>query len=72
MDGRTTVDGRTPKDEYTMSSPCESEGSGELKIKHHFRQKASELRRPYKEELREPVKIGVLLTAVPALEQLTG
>ena len=30
-DGRTTDDGRTPEHGYTISSPCEPEGSGELK-----------------------------------------
>ena len=30
-DGRTT-DGRTPEHGYTISSPCEPDGSGELKI----------------------------------------
>ena len=29
-DGRTT-DGRTPEHGYTISSPCEPDGSGELK-----------------------------------------
>ena len=35
-DGRTTddgrTDGRTPEHGYTISSPCEPDGSGELKI----------------------------------------
>ena len=30
VDGRQTDDGRTPEYEYTISSPCEPEGSGEL------------------------------------------
>ena len=31
VDGRrTTYDGRTPEHGYTISSPCEPEGSGEL------------------------------------------
>ena len=30
-DGRTT-DGRTTEHGYTISSPCESDGSGELKM----------------------------------------
>ena len=29
-DGRTTDDGRTPEHGYTISSPCEPEGSVEL------------------------------------------
>ena len=32
-DGRTT-DGRTTEHGYTISSPCEPDGSGELKIVH--------------------------------------
>ena len=33
VDGRrTTYDGRTPEHGYTISSPCEPEGSGELKM----------------------------------------
>ena len=35
-DGRTTdgrrTDGRTPEHGYTISSPCEPDGSGELKM----------------------------------------
>ena len=32
VDGRrTTYDGRAPEHGYTISSPCEPEGSGELK-----------------------------------------
>ena len=33
VDGRRTTDddGRTPEHEYTISSPCEPNGSGELK-----------------------------------------
>ena len=31
VDGRTTTDGRTPEHEYIISSPCEANGSGELK-----------------------------------------
>ena len=30
-DGRTTDDGRTTEHGYTISSPCEPDGSGELK-----------------------------------------
>ena len=34
VDGRwTTTDGRTPEHWYTLSSPCEPNGSGELIIK---------------------------------------
>ena len=29
-DGRTTTDGRTTEHGYTISSPCEPDGSGEL------------------------------------------
>ena len=32
VDGRRTDDGRTPEHGYSISSPCEPEGSGELKI----------------------------------------
>ena len=33
VDGRrTTDDGRTPEHGYTISSPCEPNGSGELKM----------------------------------------
>ena len=32
-DGRTT-DGRTTEHGYTISSPCEPDGSGELKRRH--------------------------------------
>ena len=33
MDGQTTDDdGRTPEHGYTISSPCEPDGSGELTI----------------------------------------
>ena len=32
VNGRTD-DGRTPEHGYTISSPCEPEGSGELKTK---------------------------------------
>ena len=31
-DGRRTDDGRTTEHGYTISSPCEPDGSGELKI----------------------------------------
>ena len=31
VDGRTDDDGRTPEHGYTISSPCEPNGSGELK-----------------------------------------
>ena len=31
-DGRRTTDGRTTEHGYTISSPCEPDGSGELKI----------------------------------------
>ena len=31
VNGRRTDDGRTPEHGYTISSPCEPEGSGELK-----------------------------------------
>ena len=31
-DRRQTTDGRTPEHGYTISSPCESNGSGELII----------------------------------------
>ena len=31
VNGRPTDDGRTPEHGYTISSPCEPEGSGELK-----------------------------------------
>ena len=37
--GRTTDDGRTPDHGHPISSPCEPNGSGELKIKvsvQHF------------------------------------
>ena len=36
-DGRRTTDadGRTPEHGYTISSPCEPNGSGELKIHNH-------------------------------------
>ena len=40
VNGRRTDDGRMPKHGYTISSPCEPEGSGELiihKIQKHFR-----------------------------------
>ena len=30
-DGRRTTDGRTTEHGYTISSPCEPDGSGELK-----------------------------------------
>ena len=33
-DGRTT-DGRTTEHGYTISSPCEPDGSGELQTHHH-------------------------------------
>ena len=33
VDGRQMDDGRTPEHGYTISSPCEPEGSGELKTK---------------------------------------
>ena len=34
VDGRMTDDdGRTPEHGYTISSPCEPNGSGELKMK---------------------------------------
>ena len=32
-DGRRTDDGRTTEHGYTISSPCEPDGSGELKIR---------------------------------------
>ena len=35
-DGRRTTDGRTTKHGYTISSPCEPDGSGELKIHEDF------------------------------------
>ena len=31
-DGRTTDDGRTPDHGHPISSPCEPNGSGELKL----------------------------------------
>ena len=31
-DGRRTDDGRTPEHVFTISSPCEPEGSGELNM----------------------------------------
>ena len=31
-DGRTTDDGRTPDHGHPISSPCEPDGSGELKM----------------------------------------
>ena len=31
-DGRRTTDGRTPDHGHPISSPCEPDGSGELKI----------------------------------------
>ena len=33
-----TKDGRTPEDGYTISSPCEPNGSGELKLQTMFSQ----------------------------------
>ena len=33
-DGRTTDDGRTPDHGHPISSPCEPDGSGELKMHH--------------------------------------
>ena len=30
-DGGRTIDGQTPERGYTISSPCESDGAGELK-----------------------------------------
>ena len=35
-DGQTTDEGRTPEHGYTISSPCEPKGSGELKIRFEF------------------------------------
>ena len=35
-DGRRTTDGRTPDHGHPISSPCEPDGSGELKIKHAY------------------------------------
>ena len=32
VDGRTDDDGRKPEHGYSLSSPCEPNGSGELKI----------------------------------------
>ena len=35
-DGRTTVDERTPDHGHPISSPCEPNGSGELKNRFFF------------------------------------
>ena len=34
VDVRRTTDGRTPEHGYTISSPCEPKGSGELKMQN--------------------------------------
>ena len=39
-DGRRTDDGRTTEHGYTISSPCEPDGSGELKRHYLFALKA--------------------------------
>ena len=43
-DGRRTTDGRTTEHGYTISSPCEPDGSGELKKKKKKKKKKHRLR----------------------------